>query len=61
MQKNITFDVNDLLKATNQILKSNYESPALTSKQKDIIKNFITQTINTNKRSVVKKINLELL
>jgi hypothetical protein len=61
MQKNITFDVNDLLKATNQILKSNYESPALTSKQKDIIKNFITQSINTNKRSVVKKINLELL
>ena len=61
MQKNITFDVNDLLKATNQILKSNYESPALTSKQKDIIKNFITQSINTNKRSVVKKINMELL
>ena len=61
MQKNITFDVNDLLKATNQILKSNYESPALTSKQKDIIKNFITQSINTSKRSVVKKINLELL
>jgi len=61
MQKNITFDVNDLLKATNQILKSNYESPALNSKQKDIIKTFITQSINTNNQSVVKKINLELL
>jgi len=61
MQKNITFDVNDLLKATNQILKSNYESPALTSKQKDIIENFIKQSINTSNRNVVKKINLELL